>query len=56
MQPKESKSNWHFNISLIKSFIRICAGAALLYHDSEYLNIAGGLLIVAELLGIAEEF
>lgn len=56
MQPKESKSNWHFNISLIKSFIRILAGIALIYGDQWYLNAAGGMLIGAEILGIVEEF
>jgi len=56
MQPKESKSNWHFNVSLIKSALRIFAGIALLYLDSVILNAAGGLLIGAEILGIVEEF
>ena len=55
MQPKESKTNWHFRISLIKSFIRIFAGMALLYADQWYFNAAGGLLIGAEMLGIIEE-
>ena len=55
MQPKESKTNWHFRISLIKSFIRICAGIALMYADQWYFNAAGGLLIGAEILGIVEE-
>jgi len=56
MQPRESKSTWHFNVSLIKSGIRICAGIALLLADQWYLNAAGGLLIGAEILGIVEEF
>lgn len=56
MQLKESKTNWHFNISLIKSGIRICAGIALMYADQWYFNAAGGLLIGAEILGIVEEF
>jgi hypothetical protein len=56
MQPKESKTNWHFNISLIKSCIRICAGIALMCTNQWYLNAAGGLLIGAEILGIIEEF
>jgi hypothetical protein len=56
MQPKESKTNWHFRISLIKSVIRICAGVSLMLADQWYLNAAGGLLIGAEILGIVEEF
>ena len=56
MQQKESKSNWHFKISIIKSCIRILAGLTLMYADQWYFNAAGGLFIGAELLGIAEEF
>lgn len=52
MQEKESKTNWHFVISLIKSVVRIGAGIALI---GGYLLGAGGLLILAELLGIVEE-
>ena len=55
MQPKESKSNWHFKVSIIKSGIRIMAGLALMYADQWYFNAAGGLLIGAECLGIVEE-
>jgi hypothetical protein len=56
MQLRESKTNWHFNISLIKSAVRIMAGIALLFPNEWYLNAAGGLLIGAEILGIIEEF
>ena len=52
MEQKESKSNTHFWISLVKSFFRICAGVALVNGS---LMDAGGLLIIAEALGIAEE-
>jgi hypothetical protein len=55
MQQKESKSKWHFRVSLIKSIIRIFAGIALMYADQWYFNAAGGLLIGAEILGIVEE-
>ena len=55
MQQKESKTNWHFQISLVKPIIRIFAGLALLYADQWYFNAAGGLLIGAEILGILEE-
>jgi hypothetical protein len=52
MQPKESKSNRHFYISLIKSGVRIIAGMYLILGN---LLIAGTALIGAELLGILEE-
>jgi len=53
MQPKESKSNKHFNISMIKSAVRIAAGINLALGNIWY---AGIFLIIAEGLGIAEEF
>ena len=56
MQPKESNSSRHFRISLFKSAVRILAGMMLLYADQWYFNAAGGLLVGAEILGIAEEF
>ena len=52
MQPKESKSNRHFTISLIKSVVRGFAAICLM---TEHMWYAGGLLMIAELLGIAEE-
>ena len=52
MQEKESKTNWHFRISLYKSSIRIFAGVLLSLGD---LVGAGLGLIIAEFLGIAEE-
>ena len=52
MQPKESKSNSHFWISMVKSGVRIWAGAALCWG----LPVTAGiLLIIAETLGVAEE-
>lgn len=51
VQPKDI-SKGHFYISLVKSFIRIAAGVALFIYG---LPIVGGLLIAAEVLGIAEE-
>lgn len=53
MQPKESKSKRHFILSLIKSVTRIFSGISLLFG---YMHLAGLLLILAEFLGIAEEF
>lgn len=52
MEPKESNSNSHFWISMVKSVIRIGAGCALLM--SEFV-ISGLLFILAEILGIVEE-
>jgi hypothetical protein len=42
----------HKYISFVKSFFRIVAGGALCFGE---FAIAGALLIVAEVLGIAEE-
>lgn len=51
IQPKDTSRN-HFYVSLAKSLIRIVAsGALLIGHVAE----AGALLILAEVLGIAEE-
>jgi len=52
MQPKESKTNWHFKISIAKSILRILAAAALATGN---LYMAGATFIVAELFGIIEE-
>ncbi len=51
MQEKESKTNTHFWISLIKSGIRFGAGYSLIKGN---LIGAGVLLIIAETLGVAE--
>ena len=51
MQPKDI-SKGHFYISIVKSFVRIAAGVACIKYG---LLVVGGLLIVAELLGIVEE-
>ena len=52
MEQKESKSNTHFWISLVKSVIRVVACWRLFEGD---LHEAAGLFVVAEALGIAEE-
>ena len=52
MQVKESKTNSHFWISMIKSGVRIAAGVMLCLGD---IWKAGALLIIAEVLGIVEE-
>ncbi len=51
-QKKESKTNWHFSLSIIKSAVRVMAGITLL---NDQIVFAGALLIVAELFGILEE-
>jgi hypothetical protein len=52
MQEQESKTKWHFTISIIKSLIRMGAGISLLLGG---IPQAGGLLLIAELFGILEE-
>ena len=51
VQPKDT-SRGHFYVSIVKSFVRIFAGVALINGS---LIIAGVSFIVAELLGIVEE-
>ena len=51
IQPKDT-SKWHFRISIVKSGMRIAAGFRLFQGD---LVGAGVFLIIAEVLGIAEE-
>ncbi len=54
-------SKKHFYISLVKSAVRILAGGAFVWAGYSLeipflpLIVGGGLLIVAEVLGIAEE-
>jgi hypothetical protein len=52
MQEKESKTNSHFWISIVKSGIRI--GACFFLFNEQFGNTAI-LLGLAEVLGIAEE-
>lgn len=51
VQPKDT-SKGHFYVSLVKSVLRIAAGAFLI--DGNFY-VAGSLLILAEGLGIVEE-
>ena len=51
IQPKDT-SRGHFYVSMVKSFVRIFAGMALIDCS---LVIAGVSFIIAELLGIVEE-
>jgi hypothetical protein len=52
MQPKESKSNSHFWVSLFKSVLRL---AACWFLFNEQFGNTAILLGLAELLGIVEE-
>lgn len=52
MQEKESKTQWHFWTSMVKSSLRILAGTGVIFQD---FQIAGLLFILAEVLGIIEE-
>ena len=52
MQEKESKTNSHFYISLVKSVLRI--GACYFLFNEQFGN-AAVVLGLAEVLGIAEE-
>lgn len=45
----------HFRVSMIKSGVRILAGICLCLVDNTLANMAGALLIIAEILGIVEE-
>jgi hypothetical protein len=51
IQPKDT-SKGHFYVSLVKSALRIAAGAALIMGA---FVITGALIIIAEVLGIVEE-
>jgi len=51
IQPKDT-SKGHFYVSIVKSAVRIAAGAALIMGA---FVITGALLILAEILGIVEE-
>lgn len=55
MEPKESKSNRHFTLSILKSGVRLFAGIILATSGVAGIKIVGVLLIVAEMLGVAEE-
>jgi hypothetical protein len=49
---KTPNPEWHFKLSIIKSVLRIIAGAAFIKGNI----VAGGLLLIlAEIIGIVEE-
>jgi hypothetical protein len=51
IQPKDT-SKGHFYVSILKSAVRIAAGAVLIMGSFE---VCGWLIILAEVLGIVEE-
>lgn len=51
IQPRET-SQGHFYVSLLKSAVRIVAGVAIMFGA---LMTGGGLIVLAECLGILEE-
>ena len=51
IQPKDT-SKGHFYVSIVKSAVRIAAGAALIMGS---FAVCGWLIILAEILGIVEE-
>jgi hypothetical protein len=55
MQSKESKSDRHFMFSIMKSILRFGACYGLWMTGDMTLQVVGGLLGLAEVLGIAEE-
>ena len=61
VQPKDT-SKGHFYVSIVKSFVRIGAGAVMilgaLFAPERFMDAvatAGAMFIFAEVLGIAEE-
>ena len=50
IQPKDT-SKGHFYVSIVKSAVRIAAGASLIMGS---LVVCGALIIIAEVLGIVE--
>jgi hypothetical protein len=60
IQPQDT-SRGHFYISMVKSFVRLAAGTAFIMAWAEpelalqFVGAGGLLLIVAEVLGVAEE-
>ncbi len=50
---KQPDARRHFQLSMIKSAVRIAAGIALVWPQN--LILAGAFLILAEIIGVAEE-
>jgi len=56
-EPKESKSNKHFLISLVKSALRMlgCVSAVIMPDPSSAIQCLAVTFLAAEVLGIVEE-
>jgi hypothetical protein len=54
-EPKESRTNRHFQFSLAKSVIRFVGYGCMMTVDIPIIVLAGVLLAGAEVLGILEE-
>lgn len=54
-EPKESRTNRHFQFSLAKSVIRFVGYGCMMAVDVPIIVLAGVLLAGAEVLGILEE-
>jgi hypothetical protein len=52
MELKESKTNWHFEISLFKSGIRMLGCVFLMFGN---VFVGGCLFFIAECFGVIEE-
>jgi len=50
---KQPDARKHFQLSMAKSAVRIAAGIALVWPQN--LILAGAFLILAEVIGVAEE-
>ena len=50
---KQPDARRHFQLSMVKSAVRIAAGIALVWPQN--LILAGAFLILAEIIGVAEE-
>jgi len=52
---KQPDPRRHFQLSMVKSSIRIMAGASLCLIGNVWLTVAGVALIIGEAVGILEE-
>jgi len=59
MEPAESKSNWHFKVSIAKSLLRLCGCYGFWMYGGNMgepvIQMAAILFGLAEILGILEE-
>lgn len=55
MSDKIPDPKMHFRLSMWKSAVRILAGVALIFSGQYYVIVGGAALIIAEIVGIAEE-